>query len=139
GQREGCALGRIPHAHSPAGGLRSAKVNAGVGESVPTVAVEDQVAGLEMDGILEFLRGGLVRCSHAARIRFQINLHFASRDNVARFRIESEVITINLIKPRGVTAIENDADVMQFGTAVELEFLNVLGLDGKNGAAGFGL
>ena len=132
-------LCRILHTHGPAGGLRGAEINARTGGSVSAVAVEDQVAGLEMDGILEFLRSRLVGRGHAGGVGFQIDLHFTSRGNVAGFRIEGEVVAIDLIEAGGVAAVKDDADIVQFGTAVELEFFNVSGADGKDRASGFGL
>ena len=50
------------------------------------------------------------------------------------FVIVGEIVAVDLVEARGVAAVENNADVVQFGAAVELEFFYVFGLDGENGS-----
>ncbi len=124
----------ILDADRPPGGLRRAEVNPRIGGSIATVLVEDQVFGFEVDGILELLGSALVRSSRARWIGFQIDLHFPVTRDVARFLVVGEVIPINLVEAGGIAAVENDADVVQFGAPVQLELLELAGLDGEQGA-----
>ena len=135
-EREGFAFCRVLYAHRPAGSLWGLEVHPRVGGGIPAIAVENQIAGGEMDGILEFLRRGLVRRADARRIGLQIDLHSTLRRNISGFRIEGEVLAIDLIEARRVAAVKNDGDIVQFGAAVKLELLNVFGTNRKDRAPG---
>src|SRR5208282_708533 len=128
----------IANAHGPPRGLRSTEINARFGRSVAAIAVEDQVAGLEMDGILQLSRSGLIGRGDAGGVGLQINLHFAAGSNVAGLRIEGEIVAVDLIEARRVATVENDGDILQIGPSVELEFLHALSPDGKDRASGLG-
>ena len=58
GQR--IALARVLHADGPACGLRRSEFDAGLGRGVSALLVKDQIARLQVDGILEFFRRGLI-------------------------------------------------------------------------------
>ena len=131
GQRERFAFCRVLHAHRPAGGLRGLEVHPRIGGSISAIAVENQIAGREMDGILEFFRRRLIRRGDARGIGLQIDLHFALRRNIAGFRIKGEIVAINLIEARRVAAVKNDGDIVQFGAAVEFELLNLFGANSE--------
>jgi hypothetical protein len=138
GQR--VALARVLHAHGPTRGLRRSKFDPGSGHGVSAVLVKNQIVGLQVDRILHFFRCGLIRTGEARRVGHKIDLHVAFGGDVARLLVEGKIVAIDLIEARGVAAIEQDADVVQLGVAVKLEFFDVAGLDGKERAlaVGFG-
>ena len=137
-QRKRASLCYVTHAYGPARGLRCAEIDARLGGSVSAFLVEDQIAGFEVDGILEFLWSRLVGRGYPAGVGLQVDLHFSSGRDVARLRIVGEVVAINLVEAGGIAAVEDDVDVVQLGMAVELELLDALGANGEGGAAGFG-
>ncbi len=67
-QRERVALAGILHADGPAGGLGCAEVNSRTGESVSALLIEDEVCGLEVDGILEFSGSSLIGSGSTRRV-----------------------------------------------------------------------
>src|SRR5215813_8933727 len=75
-QREHIALRCVLHTHGPPGRLRSAELNARICRCIPCFAVEHKIAGLKMDGVLEFLRCSLIRTYETGWIGLKINLHF---------------------------------------------------------------
>ena len=103
------------------------------------VFVEDQVAGLQMDGILEFFWSGLIGTGEARWVRYQIDLHIAFGSDVAGFLVIGKIVAVDLVEARGIPAVEHDADVVQLGVAVELELLDVACLDGEERAFAVGL
>ena len=129
-QRKRVGLPGILHAYGPPSGLRRTKVDPRVGGRIAAFLVEDEVSGLEVDGILEFPGSALVRSGHARRIGFQIDLHFAVSRYVAGFLVVGKVVPVDLIEAGGITAVKNDADVVQFGASVQLELLE-LGWPGR--------
>src|ERR1700692_634495 len=84
-----------------------------------------------MDSIFYFLRSSLVRPLQSSRIRLKVDLHFPAGFHVARFLVVGKCITINLIEAGGIASIENNGDVVQFGTAIQFELLKVGSLDGE--------
>ncbi len=130
-QREDICLSGILHAHSPPAGLRRTKINPRIGGGIAGVLVEDQVSGLEVDGILEFLGSVLVRSGPTRWIGLQIDLHLAVPRDVARFFVVGEVVPVNLVEAGGIAAVENDADVVQLGAPIQLELLELARLNGK--------
>ena len=61
-------LARIINAHGPATGLGGHNFHSRMGESIASIFVEDQIAGLQVDGIFDFLRSSLVRAGQAGGI-----------------------------------------------------------------------
>src|SRR5271166_6831529 len=137
-QRKCVALGRIVHANGPAAGLRGAEVDSGSGRGVTGFAIEDQIAGFEVDGILQLLWSRLIGRGPAPGVGFEINLHVAPRGDVSGIWIVGEIVAVNLIEARGIAAVENNADIVQFGVAIELELFNIFSVYGKNRATALG-
>jgi hypothetical protein len=125
------ALGGISHSHRPATGLRSHYFHLGIGECVAGIFVEYQIAGLQVDRILDFLRRGLVRAGHPGRVGDQIDLDLPVCSYVSGFLVVSKILAVDLIESRGVGPVEDDVDVVQFGIAVQLELLDAAGLYGE--------
>src|SRR5258708_22627957 len=48
------------------------------------------------------------------------------------------MVGVNLVEAGGLLAVKNNADIVQFGTSVQLELLEVAGFDGKQGALAIG-
>lgn len=138
GKSQNIALSRILRAHSPSPGLRRAELDAGVGESVACVLVEDQIAGLQVNSVLNVLWRGLIGARAALGIGDKIDLNFAPGGYFSAFRVIAEVIPINLIVAGRIAAIEDDADLVQFGSAIELELFYIRGFDGKQRALAVG-
>jgi hypothetical protein len=120
-QRKRVALAGVLHAHGPSADLGRAEIHAGIGGGVSAVLVEDEISGLQVDGILEFLGCALVGPSQAGRVGLKVDLHVATRGHVARFLVVGKVVPVNLVEAGGIAAVENNADVMQFGAAIQLE------------------
>ena len=118
-QRERVRLPGILHADGPPTGLRRTKSTRALVDSIAALLVEDQVSGFEVDWILKFPGSALVRSGAARWIGLQIDLHLAVTGDVARFLVVGEVVAVNLIEAGGIAAVENDADVVQFGAAVQ--------------------
>ena len=134
-QLERVRLSQVMRAHGPAGGLRRAEIDARIGGCVAAVFIENQVAGLEVDGILERLGRRLIQVAGPFRIGFEVDLHLALGDDVARFRIISKVVARDLVEAGRIASVEHDVHVLQVGVAVELELLDVAGADGEDGAS----
>src|ERR1700685_1148731 len=139
GQCEQVGLAGILHTHGPSRRLGRAEINPGIGGSVSAVLVEDQGFGLEVDGILEFLGSSLIGAGLTRRIGLQIDLDFTVSRDVARFLVVGEVVAINLVEAGGIAAVENNADVVQFGATVDLELLEAASLDGEQSSLAVGL
>ena len=127
----------MPTAHPVAWGVRKS-TRASV-EASPLFWLKTRSRGLEVDGILEFLGSSLVGPGQAGRIGLQIDLHLAVSGDVARFLVIGEVVAVDLVEAGGIAAVENDADVVQFGAAIQLELLETAGLDGEQSSLAVGL
>jgi len=114
------------------------KLDPGSGHSVSAVFVEDQIASLEVDWVLEFFWGGLIGTRETRRIGDQINLHVALGGDVTGFLVETKIVAVDLVETRGIAAIEHNADVVQLGVSVELELFDVAGLNGEDCALAIG-
>ncbi len=93
-----------------------------------------------MDRVLEFLWRGLIGTGKAGRVGDKVDLDIPLGRDVSGLLVVGKVIAIDLVEAGGVAAIEHDADVVQFGVAVELELFEIAGLDGKERplSVGFG-
>src|ERR1700674_85669 len=92
-----------------------------------------------MNGVLEFLGSALVGTGKAGSVGFEIDLHVTAGRDVARFLVVGKIVPVNLVEAGGVFAVKHDADVVQFGAAVQLELLEIAGLDGEQRAFAVGL
>src|SRR6202011_919874 len=139
GEGEGVAMACVLNTHGPAAGLNSAELDSGIGERVATILVENQVGGLEVDGILEFFRSRLIRAGGPRRVSFKVDLHLAFGRDVARFRIVQEIIAGDLVETGSIATVENNVDLVQFSAPVHFEFFHRPGSDGKERTPALGL
>src|SRR5258708_25781452 len=130
-KRERVSFPFILQAHGPSTCLRGAEINSRLGGGVPTFLIKNQIPGLEMDGILQLLGSALVWSRQTCGVGLEIDLHITAGRNIARFLVVAEIVSINLIKAGGVATVENNTDVVQLGAPIQLELLDVAGLDGE--------
>ena len=95
--------------------------------------------GLQVNWVLELFGRGLIGTGEACRIGYEIDLHVAFGGDVAGFLIVGKIVAVDLVEAGGIAAVENDADVVQLGVAIELKFLEIAGLDREEGALAIGL
>ena len=53
--------------------------------------------------------------------------------------VVGKIVAVDLVEARRIAAVKHDADVVQLGVAVELEYFDVAGLDGEKRALAVGL
>src|SRR5712671_4838890 len=92
-----------------------------------------------MDRIFYFLRRSLVRPLESCGVRLQIDLYISACDYVARFLVVGKCIAINLVEAGGIATVENDADIVQFGAAIQLKLLKVGSVDSEQRPLAVGL
>ena len=90
----------LPSAQPLACGVRNSTLR--IGERVAAILVEYQIAGLQVNRILHFLRRGLVWAGQPGRIGDQIDLYFALCGYVASLLVISKIFAIDLIESRGI-------------------------------------
>ena len=123
-----------------AGGFGSFELDLAGGGGVAGILVEDEVVGFEVNWLLQLGRGRLVGTFAAFGIGFEIDEDAAFGDNVAGGGIEFKVFSGDAIEAAGIFAIDDDLDVVEFGSIALFELHGLGGADRELGAAllGFG-
>ena len=120
--------------------MRKAELDSLVGVRVAGLLIENQAAGLEVNGILEFLGRSLVRVAQTFGVGFEVNLGFTLGGDVSGLLVILEIGSINAIEAGGVAAVERDFHIVKFGVRSPPELDCLSGTNGEHRAAllGFG-
>ena len=102
--------------------------------SITGLLIEDQTAGLQVEGILQFFRRGLVGIENTPGIGFQINLDLALGSHISGLLVVFEVGTIDPVIPAGVASIYGDGNIVKFSASALLELHSFAGFDFEDGA-----
>src|SRR5204863_8050265 len=81
-----------------------------------------------MQRVLQFLWGLLVGTQDSLRIRLQVNRDLACARDISRLLVVFEILTIDLIKTRGITPVESNGHVVQLRAPPLLELDCLAGL-----------
>src|SRR4051812_5285158 len=141
-QRKHVGFPIVADTHGRSAGLRDAELHLLFRRGIAALLVEDQPACDQVYRILQLFRCRLVWRAHALRVRLQIDLHFAFRDNISGLRVVLEIVSVDLIEAAGILSIKSDGDVAQFGVSALPVLHGFAGLDLEDGApllgAGYG-
>src|SRR5436190_12176072 len=74
-----------------------------------------------MQRVLQFLWGILVGTQDSLGIRLQVNRDLACARDISRLLVVFEILTIDLIKARGVAPVESNGHVVEFRPPALLE------------------
>src|SRR6266700_1730231 len=81
-----------------------------------------------MQRVLQFLRGSLVGTQNSLGVRLQINRDLACARDISRLLVVFEILTIDLIKARGVATVKSNGHIVQFRSQALLKLDGLLRL-----------
>src|SRR6266700_7819199 len=81
-----------------------------------------------MQRVLQFLRGSLVGTQNSLGVRLQINRDLACARDISRLLVVFEILTIDLIKARGVATVKSNGHIVQFRAQALLKLDGLLRL-----------